>query len=441
MMTFFSRRWLLAAAAPLLLVGCNKELDTMYEEVGPQFPTFVSNTLGTQAKYASGEMVQFELQFAQQTSPIREIQLIEKLEQNADSSVVQTIPYRPAFSKRRQADTLVVNYRVPQGPNKSRIRLHAIVVAENEQTKARTIAFRLAEATPTIRLNSATNVTAPAGEAPVAGDVVRFNLLLNQNGITSYPELPTTPPAASAVLYKDLDSLVTYVRIGTAAERRAQKAVRLPASGAQSGAQTAVNVDVVIPANSSGQVVEYRFEVKSRYQQNTPPAAAAIRTATTSAAPITPGTATALPAARPATLTYTGTNGGDQAALDLTTLTAVAVGNSAATKDVVITSTASNAVRLQSLNATATPPVTATRFVRVTSGGAALYSSGTLNSIRQTYLNTASASQLTTLDNVVVGDVIIARVRGLNQYAIFTVTGINRVSATDVTLSLAVKSL
>jgi hypothetical protein len=436
----FFRRRLLAAVAPLLLVACNKELDTMYEEVGPQFPTFVSNTLGTQAKYAPGEMMQFELQFAQQTARIREIRLIEKLEQNADSAVVQTIPYKPAFSRRRQADTLVVNYRVPQGANKSRVRLHAILVAENDQTKARTIAFRLAEATPTIRLNSTTNVTAPAGEAPVAGDVVRFNLLLNQNGITSYPELPATPPAATSILYKDLDSLVTYVRIGSAAERRAQKAVRLPAAGAQSGAQSSVNVDVVIPANSSGQVVQYRFEVKSRYQENTPPAAAAVRSATTSAAPITPGTATALPAARPVTLSYTGTTGGDQAALDLTTLTTVTASSSAATKDVAITSTASNAVRLQSLNATATPAVTATRFVRVASGGAALYNSGTLNSIRQAYLNTAAASQLTTLDNVVVGDVVIARVRGLNQYAIFTVTGINR-TATDVTLSLAVKTL
>jgi hypothetical protein len=262
----------------------------------------------------------------------------------------------------------------------------------------------------------------------VAGDVVRYNLTLNVNGVTT--ATATTP--ATSILYKDLDSLITYVQVGTTAERRLLRQ-RLPATGAQTGAATTLNVDATVPANSAGQAVTFRFEAKVR----TP-----ARTASVSSAAITPTTPTALAAARTLTLTYTGTTGGDQAALDLTTFTAVPAAGPAASKDVAITNTANNAVRLQTLNpTTGTPAPTPTRFVRLTTGGAAAYTNATLNSIRQTYQTTAAANQVTTLDNVVVGDVIVARVRGLDQYVIFTVTGSNRTSTTDVALTLAVKAL
>jgi hypothetical protein len=418
---------LLAVAGGLALASCEKEIDTYYDEIGPQYPTFLANALGTATKYATGEVVQFELQFAQQTAPIREIRILQKVEPGRDSTVVQTIPYKAAFSKRKQADTLVVNYTVPAGQNKANVRVDAVVVSDNSQTKTRSFAFRLAEATPTIKVNTTTNVTAPASATPVPGDVVRYNILLNQGGINTAAALTTT-----GTLYKDIDSLVTYVKVGSAAERRAQKAVRLPATGAQTGAQTSTNVDVTVPTGSSGQEVTYRFEVKSRYQNTVPPAAPTIRTATATAtaAAFTPGTATALAAARTATLTYAGTGGGDLASFDLTTFTSVATAGAATSKDISISSTASNAVQLKALNTT--------KFVATT---AAVYTAATLNSIRQVYQTAAAANQLTTLDNVAVGNVYVARLRGLDQYAIFTVTGVNRTSATDVSVTLAVKML
>ncbi|SNC74600.1 hypothetical protein SAMN06265337_2451 [Hymenobacter gelipurpurascens] len=417
---------LLAVVGGLALASCEKEIDTYYDEIGPQYPTFLANALGTATKYAPGEVVQFELQFAQQTAPIREIRILQKVEPGRDSTVVQTIPYKAAFSKRKQADTLVVNYTVPAGQNKANVRVDAVVVSDNSQTKTRSFAFRLAEATPTIKVNSTTNVTAPAGATPVPGDVVRYNILLNQGGINTATALTTT-----GTLYSNLDSLVTYVKVGTAAERRALKAVRLPAgTAAQTGAQTSTNVDVTVPAASSGQEVTYRFEVKSRYQNTVPPAAPTIRTATATAATFTPGTTTALAAARTATLTFTGTGGGDLAAFDLTTFTTVAAADAATSKDISISSTATNAVQLKALNTT--------KFVATT---AAVYTAATLNSIRQVYQSAAAASQLTTLDNVAVGNVFVARLRGLDQYVVFTVTGINRTSATDVAVTLAVKML
>lgn len=421
---------LLALAGPLL-AGCESELDTFYNEVDGQFPTFIENALGTATKYATGEVVSFELRFAPQTAPIKEIRILQKIEPNRDSTLVQTIPYRAAFSRLRNADTLVVNYTVPAGQNKANVRVDAVVVSENTQVKTRSFSFRLAEAVPTIAVDAPTNVTAPSNAARVPGDVVRFPVRINTGGITSATSL-----TAAGTLYKDIDSLITYMRVGTGAERRVARQ-RVPVgTAAQTGAATTVNVDVTLPAGSSGQEVVYRFEAKTRFQDKPtlplPAAAPSTRSASATAAPIVPGTTTALAAARTATLTYTGATGGDQAAFDLTTFATVAQAGAPASKDVAITSTASNAVQLRALNAT--------RFFRYTTGGAAAYNSATLNSIRQTYQLAGTANQVAQLDNVVVGDVVIARLRGADQYAIFTVTGINR-TATGVTLTMDVKAL
>lgn len=414
---------LLPLAAVLLLSSCEKELDTYYTETGPQLPTFTANALGTAAKYATGEVVQFELRFAAQTDPLKEIQLYQKIEPSRDSTLVRTIPYSAAFSRIRQSDTLVVNLTAPAGANKANVKIDAVLVSANGQTKARTFSFRLAEATPTIRLNAPTNVTVPAGAAPAPGDVVRFPVVLNEGGINAASSL-----TAAGILYNNLDSLITYVRVGTAAERRFARQ-RVPVAGTQSGAATTVNVDVTLPTGSAGQPVVFRFEAKSRFL-SVPPGT---RSASATATALTPAAATPLAAARTATLSYTGATGGDLAAFDLTTFAPVAATAAVTTKDVAITSTAANAVRLQALNTT--------RFVRLATGGAAAYTNATLSSIRQTYQATAAASQVAQLDNVVVGDVIIARLRGLDQYAIFTVTALNRTSATDVAVTLAVKTL
>jgi hypothetical protein len=427
------------AGVGLLLAGCEKELDKTYSvQSDDQLPTVLDNRLpDVGAKYAAGEIIPIELNFAQQGAPIQEIRIFQRIEPSPDSTIVQTLPAaKAAFSRRKYADTLVVNFVMPEGANKSRVRFSAQVVSENGLAKTRAINFRLAEAKPTVRINSATNVTAPPNAALVPGDVVRYNVVLNENGINTYPERPATPPATTALLFNNLDSLITYVRVGSTPERRLARQ-RLPTAGTQTGAATTLNVDLTLPPGSAGQPVTFRFEAKSRYQ-GTP----SFRASSATAAPITPGTPTALAPARPVTLIYTGTTGGDLAAYDLTTFTPVPVAGPATTKDIAITSTANNAVRLQTLNPTSgTPTPTPTRFVRLATGGATAYANATLNSIRQAFLTAATADRVTQLDNVAVGDVLVARVRGLDQYAILSVTGINRTSPTDVAVTLAVKAL
>ena len=407
-------------ALALLASGCKKELDTYYSEAGPQFPTVLSNALGTAPKYAAGETVSVELQFAQQTSPIKQVVILQKIEPARDSSVVQTVAYAPAFSRRKNADTLVVKYVVPAAPNKALVRIDARVDSQNGQSKTRSFFFRVAEATPTIVLNSGpTNVTLPtATAAPAPGDVVRYNVTLNKGGISSAP-LPPAPGAVPAgILYKDLDSLVVYAKVGAGPERRVVR-LKTPASGAE----LTQNVDIPLPAGSAGQPVVFRFEAKTR----TPARAASV-----TAPRLTPAAPTPFSTrVRMATLTYTGATGGDFAAYDLTRFAFVPAAAPDTNKDLVISSTAANAVQVRTLSA-------GTRLLRST---AAVYMAATLTNIRQAYLAAGATAPVTTLDNLAVGDVFIVKLRGLDQYEVLQVTALNRTSLTDVAVRLAIKSL
>lgn len=304
---------------------------------------------------------------------------------------------------------------VPAGTNKANVRVDARVDAQNGQTKYLSNNFRLAEATPTVAINSGpTNVTlgtTSTGNAP--GDVVRYNLTLNAGGVNTAALLTT-----AGILYKDLDSLNVYAKVGTAAERRIDRR-KLTATGAA----TTLNVDEPLPAGSAGQTVTFRFEATVR--------APARRTSATTATGVavvapTPFSSTV----RTGALAYAGTTGGDLAAYDLTTFAAVAAAGAATAKDLTISSTANNAVQFQALNTT--------RYVRST---AAVYTAATLTSVRQAYTAAATAAQVATLDNIVVGDVILVKLRGLDQYEALQVTGINRTSTTDVTASFSVKAL
>lgn len=425
---YFLRLAPLLALAGGLLAGCDRTIDPPYTVNGDeQYPTLLGNAFGAATKYAAGETVPLELQFAAQSAPIQEIRIFQRIEPALDSTVVQTLPAtQAAYSRRRFADTLVVRVVMPNAPNKARVRFSAVVVSQNGLIKSRSVAFRVAEGAPTVRVVSATNITAPASAPMVSGDVVRYSLLFNENGITTYAERPALPPAATDVLFNNLDSLVTYVRVGTTPERRFARQ-RLPAAtGVQSGAAMTLDVNVTLPAGTAGQSVVFRFEAKSRYL-GTPNFRAGSATAT----PITLGTPTPFAAVRARTLTYTGATGGDLAALDFTTFTTVAAAGPAASKDLVISSTAANAVQFRTLS-------TDTRLVRST---AAVYTAATSNSIRQQYNIAAATAQVTTLDNIVVGDVVILKLRGQDQYAIVQVASINRTSATDVTLALNIKAL
>ena len=310
---------------------------------------------------------------------------------------------------------LVVNYMVPAGVNKANVRVDARVDAQNGQTKYSSLVFRLAEATPTVAVNSGpinvTLGTASTGNAP--GDVVRYNLTLNAGGINTATLFNT-----AGILCKDLDSLNVYATVGTAAERRIDRR-KLAATGAA----TTLNVDEPLPAGSAGQTVAFRFEATVRAPARRTSAMAATGVAVVAPTPFS-GTV------HTGALAYAGTTGGDLAAYDLTTFAPAATAGAPTTKDLAISSKASNAMQFKALNMT--------RYVRSTT---AVYTAATLTSVRQTYTAAAIAAQVAALDNIVVGNVILVKLRGLDQYEALQVTGINRASPTDVTASFSVKAL
>ncbi|GAA4309183.1 hypothetical protein [Nibribacter koreensis] len=391
-------------------VSCEEDYEPSYQITEDSFQLLqATGTLPVAAKYATGETVKMELVYNK--SDIKEIVLLQKFD-NQDSSVVKTIPAQGAYSLRKKADTLVVEYVVPPGlANKTLIRLDAKGVGFNNSTKTRSVSFRVAEAMPTIRIKSMSNRTATAQYGNAANDVIRYELVMNEGGVTSV----TTTTPATAILYKDLDSLNVYAKVGAGAETRVQR-IGLT----KSGAAVTRNVDVTVPANSANQEVIFRFEVKSLL----PKLAASV-----SSAPVTPSAATAFTGTSTATI---GLNGDANA----TSFNFVARTNAgtdvAANKDITVTSVAGNKVAVKADNTTS--------FVKST---AAAYTSATFSSVRQAYYAGANAvptTVVTSIADLLVGDVYIAKLVGTDNYVIFKVTAINR-TETGATVTMDYKYL
>ncbi|RNI27010.1 hypothetical protein [Rufibacter latericius] len=392
------------ALACLSLTSCEEDYEPPYSITEDSFQIFqATGTLPVAAKYAVGETVKMELVYNK--SDVKEIVLLQKID-NQDSSVVKTVPAQGAFSKIKRADTLVVEYVVPAGlANKATVRLDAKAIGMNNSSKTRSASFRVAEATPTIKIKSVAHRSAVTAGANTADDVIRYELVLNENGVTT----ATATTAASAILFKDLDSLNVYATVGANPETRIDKI-----SLSKSGAALTRNVDVKVPANAVGQDVTFRFEAKAVSPKTS---------ASVTSAPVS------IVAATPFTETATATIGinGDAAATSFNFVGRANVGTENATtnKDITVTSVGSNKFAVKAENKTA--------FVKSTT---AVYNNATVNSVRQAYYTGSSATPsqvVTTIADLVVGDVYIAKLVDTNNYVIFKVTAINRGGADNQT--------
>ena len=80
------------AVAAGLLAGCQKDEERPYAvSSDDQYPTVLTNAFGNATKYAVGETVPIEQQFAAQGAPIQEIRVFRRIEPAPDSMVVQTL--------------------------------------------------------------------------------------------------------------------------------------------------------------------------------------------------------------------------------------------------------------------------------------------------------------------------------------------------------------
>jgi hypothetical protein len=134
--------------ATMIFISCDRTEDPIYQKITDnKYPTVVSNanfvtpsvpTTG----YVKGTVLSVEFNFIS-ADPIKEIQFYEKIA-TADSVLISTIPYAPAFSKTKNCDTLVYNYTVPSAPaSNTSIVFRGRVVNVNGLTKDRTFVYKI----------------------------------------------------------------------------------------------------------------------------------------------------------------------------------------------------------------------------------------------------------------------------------------------------------
>ncbi|MDB5234560.1 MAG: hypothetical protein JWR44_1553 [Hymenobacter sp.] len=384
-MKHFSFKTLLLAlpVLGLLLGSCKKELDDYYTPVAePGFAGLGLPRVALGTRYAPGEAVPLYVSYAE-ADKLRDItvfQVVAKL----DSAVVGTFPAGGTYNTTGGLLVQAVPYTVPARANGLLVRVDVTLNFQNGGSRMRRFTYTIA-APATLEFSTAP--VAPiyrnglAATAQSEGDVIGYPIIINKGGLGAVPV-----PPATGLLFKGVDSLTTFYRIGTQPRVRAG-VVRNPTAGV---ANTRT-VDVTIPRNSNGQAVTFIFE-----------AYAAVQTLTITAPAINVTNPTPL-----ATLRTGRIAGGpnvtlDSLAFNLRTGLIEPAANPATAKDLFISGT-SGAVTLSAANNT--------RYYRATAAqvAAGFYTSPNANTVGTAlYLNTTTAD----LGAVAANDVFAVKVRG-----------------------------
>lgn len=392
-------RWmpLLAAAGLLALGACDKEIAKPYvvqDEGG--FATLTAQPSGiptSNAKYAPGEVVRLVVGY-NATDQIRDVTVFQVVNRQ-DSAVVSTTPAGGNIGATSGLTELIVPYTVPANlANKTPVRVDVTTTFQNGATRLRRFNYNVAAA-PTLRLGTAASPTTittfrngVAGTAQSVGDIIGYNLVINENGIGTVPTTPTT-----TILFKNVDSLTTFYRIGAGAPVRA--GVILNPS---TGAATARTVDVRVPAGAQGQAVTFSFT-----------AYAGPFSASVAAAPINIVAPTALTRVRTGRITAGANAPQDSASYDLRLGANVTNAAAATTKDafayVTNTSTGANTLGMRAEN------TTVYYRIPVATVAEGYYTTATANAVGTLLYQNASA--LTANPGpVAANDVFAVRVRG-----------------------------
>ena len=389
-------RWtpLLAAAGLLALGACDKEIEKPYQVIDEGgFATVGAQPSGLLTKYAPGETVRLVVGY-NATDQIRNVTVFQVINRQ-DSAVVSTTPAGGSIGSGSGLTELVVPYVVPASlANKTPVRVDVTTTFENGATRLRRFTYNVAAA-PTLRLGTAASPTTittfrngVAGTAQTVGDVIGYNLVINEGGIATVPTTPTT-----ATLFKNVDSLTTFYRIGTGAPVRAGVVLN-PSTGAAS----ARTVDVRVPAGAQGQSVTFSFT-----------AYAGPYLASVTAAPISIVPPTSFTRVRTGRITAGANAPQDSASYDLRLGANVTNAAAATTKDafayVTATSTGANALGLRAENTTL--------YYRLPTATVAegYYTSATANAVG-TLLYQNNSSLTANPGPVAANDVFAVRVRG-----------------------------
>ena len=367
----------------LLLGGCKKELDDYYTvDSEPGFAGLGLPRVALATRYAPGDVVPLFVSFAE-TDQLRDVtvyQVVAKL----DSATIGTYPAAGTYNTTGGLQVMPVPYTVPNRANGLLVRVDVTLNFQNGSSRVRRFTYNIAAPAT---LEFATNPPVPtyrnglAGTAQSEGDIVGYALTLNKGGIGTVPVPPST-----SLLFKAVDSLTTFYRIGNQPRVRAG-VVRNPTTGAAN----ARTVDVTIPRGSNGQPVTFIFE-----------AYAAVQTLTITAPTINVTNPTPL-----ATLRTGRIAGGpnvtlDSLAFNLRTGTIEPAANPATAKDLFLSGTGST-VTISAANTT--------RFYRATPAqvAAGFYTTPNANLVATTLFQNTTVADV---GAVAANDVFAVRVRG-----------------------------
>ncbi|MDO7849475.1 hypothetical protein Q5H92_24130 [Hymenobacter sp. M29] len=380
---FSFRLLLLLPLLGLLLGSCKKEIDNFYTiDSEPGFAGLGQPRVALAARYAPGEAVPLFVSYAEadQLRDVTVYQVVAKL----DSATIGTYPAAGTYNTTGGLQVMPVPYTVPNRPNGLLVRVDVTLNFQNGSSRLRRFTYTIAAPAT---LEFATVPPVPtyrnglAGTAQSEGDIVGYSLILNKGGLGAVPV-----PPATGLLFKGIDSLTTFYRIGNQPRVRAG-VVRNPTTGA---ANTRT-VDATIPRNSNGQPVTFIFE-----------AYAAVQTLTITAPAITVTNPTPL-----ATLRTGRIAGGpnvtlDSLAFNLRTGTIEPAANPATAKDLFLSGTGST-VTLSAANTT--------RFYRATAAqvAAGFYTSPNANLVATTLFQNTTVADV---GAIAVNDVFAVRVRG-----------------------------
>ncbi|ALW85619.1 hypothetical protein AUC43_11255 [Hymenobacter sedentarius] len=384
-------------ALAVLATGCKKELDDFYTPAGDTgFASITLPNLAVNTKYAVGETIPISLGYnaADQLKSVSVFQVINK----TDSVTTGTYNAGGTLNTALGLTVQTVPYVVPNVANGLPVRVDVISTFANGATRLRRFTYNVAN-NPTLKFGAtpATYRNGLAAAAQSENDLIGYSLIINENGVSTFPP-PTATPTAQ--LFKAVDSLTYFSRIGTGPLVR-QGVVKNPTAGVTNTR----TVDVKVPAGSNGQAVTFAF---TAYAQ--------AGSTTLVSAPVNVGTPTALATSRLGRVSFGAGSTPDSLAFNLKTGLNEPSASPVAGKDLQVSGlSATGSLTLNAPNTTRYYKLTAAQLT------ANPYATATANAIGNlVFQNTLVAD----LGTATAGDVYAVKVRGTSEVMLLRIQAV-----------------
>ena len=392
-MKILAKNLLPLLAGLALLAGCKKDIPTFYQPVAapgyfvvglPNATLTTTTTSAFNSKYAPGETIPIVAGYNQPDNPAT-VTVFQATK--TDSMQVGSYPISGTFLQNVQLTTQLVPYKVPTTyAIGTVVRLDLTLTFANGGTQLRRFTYQVANA-PTLVFGSpaATYRNGLSATAQSEGDLIGYAVTLNAGGISTSTTLAPN-------LFKNVDSLVYYARVGTTGPLLRQGIIKTPTAGVENKR----TIDLRVPTGAAGGGATFVF---TAFAQNT---------ATTLATPLLAvGAPTPLKTTRQGRVSFGGGLSTDSLAFNLVAGLNEPAANASTAKDLQVNGLSSTGtLTLNTSNTTRYYKLTAAQLAATPYATASANAIGTL-----LYQNTASAD----LGTPAVGDVYAVRLRGTTE--------------------------